>query len=819
MAKALDRICVAVLGIFLMAFLCKGSVSAKEVVVRGQDIQAALNEAQYSQEMVTVTIPAGTYNLNSSLLVYSNTTIRAEGADITVNGGQAVLTHSRYITPTNIKISGGIWRSEADQAIAFDLPGSGILLENLTVYGSRNSVGILLKNVKDSQVNGCKIDGVAVGMKLLYCSNIQISSNTITNSAESGIFAEHIENMKVNGNTIKKCGKYGIWFDWEKSSVIKGNTLDGCAIDPARAGHGEGLVIQHGEGTWVEENKIYNVESHTPNYGNGVIISFSKSITVRGNTVVNSGNHGLQASYASTNVYFNDNTVNNSGKMGISVSRGSSADLTGNVINNSSGSGIVYDGKNWEQGSGKVSGTVKNCVINGSKSEGMHIELAEVTVQGTTIRNSTNYGVLVVDDSIAIFEDNVIRQDQVDPGAIGVVVNPGAGAGLFNNRICNFGQSGIVQNPGGAIIGEDNQIMVEADSFRANAVFLRDEQRAEGIRNNSLFLKALSGTQVTAQNYWTAFEGGAVVNGAVYTSASGNGGLFTVDYPQTDSGRVVVYVKDDGGNAVILQASPDFDLNKVQSGGQEVDVKKIEDFVKRMYRITLDREADADGLQYYVSRLQNGEIDGATVAQFFVGSPEFQNKKLSQEAYLKAMYSAFFDRVPADSEIAWWKNEMASGLSRKYVLSCFVNSPEFLGVCQSAGIIRGMMVLQEGEEYEVDLEKLGGFVDRLYEKALKRPSESDGRQYYIEQISTRKITAEQAAKNFFFSPEFESFKTSDQEYIERLYLTFMGRASESDGMYYWLNKMRGGMTREQVLSSFAASQEFKDILKSFGIRY
>lgn len=109
-------------------------------------------------------------------------------------------------------------------------------------------------------------------------------------------------------------------------------------------------------------------------------------------------------------------------------------------------------------------------------------------------------------------------------------------------------------------------------------------------------------------------------------------------------------------------------------------------------------------------------------------------------------------------------------------------------------------------------------MDRLYEKALKRPSESDGRQYYIEQISTRKITAEQAAKNFFFSPEFEGFKTSDQEYIERLYLTFMGRASEPDGMHYWLNKMRGGMTREQVLSSFAASQEFKKIMEGFGIR-
>ncbi len=251
---------------------------------------------------------------------------------------------------------------------------------------------------------------------------------------------------------------------------------------------------------------------------------------------------------------------------------------------------------------------------------------------------------------------------------------------------------------------------------------------------------------------------------------------------------------------------------------QDPEEKLVSEFVKRMYRITLDREADADGLQYYVTRLQSGEADGASVAQFFVGSPEFQNKNLSLEAYLKALYSAFFDRAPADSEIVWWKNQMASGLSRKYVLSCFVNSPEFSEVCRKAGITRGTMVLAEGEKYEVNLEKLGAFVDRLYEKALKRPSDQNGRQYYVEQISNRKITAEQAAKNFFFSPEFEGFKTSDQEYIERLYLTFMGRASEPDGVYYWLNKMRGGMTREQVLSSFAASPEFNKIMEGFGIR-
>ncbi len=374
-------------------------------------------------------------------------------------------------------------------------------------------------------------------------------------------------------------------------------------------------------------------------------------------------------------------------------------------------------------------------------------------------------------------------------------------------------------------IGYDNSTMsliYHAEASGAEKVVYRFPDSTWGYRNGSHFtyydycygvLQRTSGTTFAndAKNIYCITDQGNV--SVIYT------------YAGTDGRNIFGIQVKDGKLEAQIGLTPSRTESEIKSIpiGQYIDTqdpeeKLIAEFVKRMYRVTLDREADADGLQYYVSRLQSGEVDGATVAQFFVGSPEFQNKKLSQEAYLKAMYSAFFDRVPADSEILWWKNQMATGLSRKYVLSCFVNSPEFLEVCRKAGITRGSMVLAEGEEYEVDLEKLGEFVDRLYEKALKRPSESDGRQYYIEQISTRKITAEQAAKNFFFSPEFESFKTSDQEYIERLYLTFMGRASEPDGMYYWLNKMRGGMTREQVLSSFAASQEFKKIMEGFGIR-
>lgn len=103
-------------------------------------------------------------------------------------------------------------------------------------------------------------------------------------------------------------------------------------------------------------------------------------------------------------------------------------------------------------------------------------------------------------------------------------------------------------------------------------------------------------------------------------------------------------------------------------------------------------------------------------------------------------------------------------------------------------------------------------------KNVEERGRTRGKQYYIEMISNRQMSPEQAAKNFFFSSEFEGFRTSNAEYIERLYQTFMGRTAEDAGMRYWLDQMSKGMSREVVLSRFAASNEFKEIMEGFGIR-
>lgn len=835
MTKMLNRICMVAVGILVMALMCKGSVSAKDIMVSGQNIQAALDEARSSSEQVTVIIPAGNYNLGSSLLVYPNTKIvAADNAVITVSGGKPALTHSQYIDPTNITVSGGTWKSDAEYVVYFWRPSgnkaleNNITLENMHISGTANSVGIQLQDIKGGKVATCTIDSAKIGINLYYSDEIEVSDNTINDSSVTGINANLINGLKILKNHVNRSGKFGIWINMDKSSVVQDNVLDGCALDPTPVidivsgdsiKHGEGLVVQNSEGTWVQDNEIRDVKSHLKDWGNGVIVNNSKSIVVQGNTVNHAGNHGMQASYASSHVFFNDNKVYNSGNDGISVSRGSNADMTGNIINGTKGSAIVYDGKDYDGKPGKVSGIVTDCKVDGCTESGIHIELADVTIKKSEVKNSTGTGVTVL-NSTAKLENNLIQQDKVNQAENGIVLNKGAKVTLEKNRISNFGNSGIIANPGCSISGTDNQIMVNANKFVSNSIFINNALY-EGIKNNTLKIVEISSTDVTGQTHWADFECGAVVNGEEYTSrSSANGGRFTVSYPQTDSNKVVVYVKDDAGNATILQAPIGFDLNNIQGVDPVERTKLMEDLIRRMYRTMLGREAEALGVQYYVDKLTSGEMDGSAMAQGFASSPEFQNKKYSEEEYLAALYDAFFGRVPGPSEVQYWKNEMASGKSRKYVLRGFVNSNEYERLCQAAGITRGEMVLGEGEEYEIDREKLGGFVERLYVKALKRPTlpAKEEKRYYVEAIANREMTAEQAAKNFFFSPEFKNQNTSNEEYIGRLYLTFMGREAEPAGMGYWLDQMSRGMSREEVLGQFAISDEFKGIMESYGIR-
>jgi Subtilisin-like serine proteases len=114
-------------------------------------------------------------------------------------------------------------------------------------------------------------------------------------------------------------------------------------------------------------------------------------------------------------------------------------------------------------------------------------------------------------------------------------------------------------------------------------------------------------------------------------------------------------------------------------------------FVTRLYRLCLSRELDADGGEYWASSLYNHTITGADAVKGFVLSQEFEGKSLSDSEYVKILYRVAFGRESDPAGEAFWTSRLQSGYSRLSVLAGFINSNEFLEICNSYGIIRGSL--------------------------------------------------------------------------------------------------------------------------------
>lgn len=243
------------------------------------------------------------------------------------------------------------------------------------------------------------------------------------------------------------------------------------------------------------------------------------------------------------------------------------------------------------------------------------------------------------------------------------------------------------------------------------------------------------------------------------------------------------------------------------------DPAQVRSFVSRMYTVALGRDAEPQGLNDWTNRLLSYEVDGSGIANGFILSDEFKNKKVSDEVYVDTLYRTFFDREADPDGRATWLGTLANGNSREYVLAGFVNSVEFDKLCGRFGIIRGTM--------EVGEKAIGPgvrqFVRRCYVKVLGREAEPAGESDWIGRIAREEETPESTAKLFFFSEEYMNKKTSDEAFVETLYQTFMDRASDPAGKSDWLGRLAAGASREEVLEGFSRSEEFSKILKSFGL--
>ncbi|GGF57361.1 Hemolysin-type calcium-binding repeat-containing protein [Mameliella alba] len=108
-----------------------------------------------------------------------------------------------------------------------------------------------------------------------------------------------------------------------------------------------------------------------------------------------------------------------------------------------------------------------------------------------------------------------------------------------------------------------------------------------------------------------------------------------------------------------------------------------------------------------------------------------------------------------------------------------------------------------------------GMAFRLYQATLARAPDANGYGYWTEQLANGANYFNVIA-GFVHSPEFQATygNLTDEAFVEMLYQNVLNRASDAAGKAVWMGYLEDGQSREFVVSHFAESPEFKQMMEA-----
>jgi Ca2+-binding RTX toxin-like protein len=116
-------------------------------------------------------------------------------------------------------------------------------------------------------------------------------------------------------------------------------------------------------------------------------------------------------------------------------------------------------------------------------------------------------------------------------------------------------------------------------------------------------------------------------------------------------------------------------------------------------------------------------------------------------------------------------------------------------------------------EFSTDPDSIGAQVIRLYDTVLNRGPDSQGLDYWIDQVEDRGVSLSTVATGLAASPEANSFITSlsNEQLVDYAYQQSFGRAPDGDGKAYWTAKLNDGLARGDFLVSISESGEHREV--------
>ena len=116
-----------------------------------------------------------------------------------------------------------------------------------------------------------------------------------------------------------------------------------------------------------------------------------------------------------------------------------------------------------------------------------------------------------------------------------------------------------------------------------------------------------------------------------------------------------------------------------------INEEKAKEFIGRCYQAILGREAGAEELNGWIGQMMNGSKTADQIARGFLFSGEFKGRNISNEELVKILYRVYMNREADAEGLATWTQKLDEGTSLNDLLNVFAKTGEFKGVVAEMG--------------------------------------------------------------------------------------------------------------------------------------
>ena len=276
----------------------------------------------------------------------------------------------------------------------------------------------------------------------------------------------------------------------------------------------------------------------------------------------------------------------------------------------------------------------------------------------------------------------------------------------------------------------------------------------------------------------------ATAGGAASIAISVSDGVITqpviANYNLTASTAVTVKDSDHDQFPDALEAA-----NGLTVGVKDNDVfSSSKFFVMQLYRDTLYREGETQGVQYWQQLIDSGKLTRAQLTLTFLDAPEFH----ASSGAIERLYFGALGSMPEVSFISATLEQMHSGTSLAQLAQTLVASTSFTNIYGQLSNT--------------------AYVDALYQHVLQRTAEPAAQQYWLGQLQTG-MSRSDLLLSFTESAEYRQANTTSLS-VALDFVSLLGRAPDQAGLDYWVNRQNTPLPEITIVGDFIASQEYHD---------